>query len=232
MTTWWPYARLVTAVLGLAAILAQLERSVGISLRETTAWGSHIPTTVANFFSFFTILSNVSAVLILGTLAIWAWTKGRDGRTEPRVLSVLLACTSTYMVVTGVVYNTLLRGVELPQGSTVGWSNEVMHVIVPLVLLVDVLLAPRRRWLAWSTVPIIAIFPLVWAAYTLVRANLVVSPSTGNPWWYPYPFLDPHLVPGGYLGVAGYIVGIAIAIVGVASLVVWVARRRGTVPAR
>ncbi|MGM1018359.1 MAG: Pr6Pr family membrane protein [Actinomycetota bacterium] len=232
MTTWWPFARLVTALLALAAIVAQLGRSIGNALGESTAWGSHLPTVIANFFSFFTILSNVGAVIALGTLAIWAWTRGRDGRIEPRGLSVLLACVSTYMIVTGIVYNTLLRGVELPQGSTVAWSNEVLHVVIPLFLLLDVLVAPRRRTLAWSTVPVVAIFPLAWAAYTLVRANLIVAPSSGNTWWYPYPFLDPRLVPGGYLGVAGYIVGIAIAIVGVASLVIWVARRRGTAPVR
>ena len=68
---------------------------------------------------------------------------------------------------------------------------------------------------------IVVIYPIAWAVYTLIRAPFIVAPATGNAYWYPYPFLDPHLVAGGYLGVTGYIVGIAIAIVGVGLLVIW-----------
>jgi hypothetical protein len=135
------------------------------------------------------------------------------------------------MVTTGIVYNLLLRGIELPQGSTVPWSNEVLHVVIPLFLLADVLFAPKRRMLSWPALGIIAAFPIVWAIYTLVRANLVTSPGTGDPYWYPYPFLNPHLTPGGYLGVAGYIVGIAVAIIAVGAGVIWWSRRRAEVRA-
>ncbi len=129
------------------------------------------------------------------------------------------------MLVTGVVYNTLLRGVPIPQGQTVGWSNEVLHVVVPLFLLLDVLIAPAPRRLPWSTIALVVAYPVVWAGYTLVRANLTVNPGNGNPWWYPYPFLDPHL-QGGYGGVAVYVVGIAAAIGLCGALVVGVARLR------
>lgn len=228
MTTWWPFARLAAAVLGLAAIVAQLSRSIQNALNATTEWGQHIPTVAANFLSFFTILSNVLAVIILAIGAIWALRHRRDTAPEPTWFAIVLACVSTYMIVTGIVYNTLLRNVELPQGVTVPWSNEVLHVVIPLFLLVDLLFAPRRRALGWSAVAIVAIFPIVWVVYTMIRANFIIAPATGEAWWYPYPFLNPHLVPGGYLGVSGYIVGIAIAIIGVACFVVWVGRRRGS----
>jgi hypothetical protein len=130
------------------------------------------------------------------------------------------------MIVTGVVYNLLLRGIELPQGSTVPWSNEVLHVVIPLFLLADVLFAPRRRSLPWAALGAIVAFPIAWVGYTLVRANLITSPGTGDPYWYPYPFLNPHITPGGYLGVAAYIVGIAVAIIVVGAGVVWVSHRR------
>lgn len=230
MTTWWPFVRLTAALLGLAAIVAQLSLTLQIAIGSSTPWGGHLPTVATNFFSFFTILSNVLAAVALGIGAAWALGQKDPARPEPRWLAVLLACASTYMIVTGIVYSVLLRGVELPQGVTVPWSNEVLHVVIPLVLLIDVVVAPRRRWLPWSTVLIAAIFPVVWAVYTLIRANLVVSPATGNPWWYPYPFLDPHLHEGGYATVALYIVGIAVAIIATAAFVVWVARRRGIRP--
>ena len=42
MTTWWPFARLAAAVLGLAAIVAQLARSIENALAATTEWGQHL----------------------------------------------------------------------------------------------------------------------------------------------------------------------------------------------
>lgn len=226
MTTWWPYARLAAAALGVAAIVAQLALTVQIATTDPTPWGSHLPTVWWNFFSFFTIDSNVLAAVVLAIGGVWALRHRNDDAREPRWFAVLLVCASTYMIVTGIVYNTLLRGFPLPQGSTVGWSNEVLHVVIPLFLLVDVLFAPRRRALPWSTVLIAAIFPIVWAVYTMVRANFITGPVTGNPWWYPYPFLDPN-GPGGWPSVIVYILGIAVAIIAFAAGVVWVGRRRG-----
>jgi hypothetical protein len=226
MTTWWPWARIAASALGFAAIIAQLSLTVSIAVNATTEWGAHLPTVWVNFFSFFTILSNLSAAVVLAVAAIWAWTKGRDAAREPRWLAVALSCVATYMITTGIVYNLLLRGIPLPQGATVPWSNEVLHVVFPLFLLADVLFAPKRRMLSWATLWTIAAFPIIWAIYTLARANLIIAPATGDPYWYPYPFLNPHITPGGYLGVAGYIVGIAVAIIAVGAGVVWVARRR------
>ena len=131
------------------------------------------------------------------------------------------------MIVTGIVYNTLLRGIPLPQGTTVIWANEMLHVVGPLILLVDVLFAPVRRRLSWGTLGTIAAFPIVWAVYTLVRANLVVSPTTGEPWWYPYPFLNPNNFESGYLVVALYVVGIAAGILVIGAGVIAASRMRG-----
>jgi hypothetical protein len=226
MTTWWPYFRLAASVLALAAIVAQLVRTTEIALSSDTAWGGHLPTVIANFFSFFTIESNVLALVALAIGGIWALRQKDKATVEPTGLAVLLVCASTYMIVTGVVYNLLLRGIALPQGATVGWSNEVLHVVIPIIMLLDVLFAPRRRAVGWSAVGIAAIFPIVWVVYTLIRANLVIAPATGNRWWYPYPFLDPHQ-PGGYGAVSLYVLLIAAIIIGAAAGVVWVGRKRG-----
>ncbi len=228
MDALWPFVRIGTTGLVLAAVAAQLSRTIQRALAAETAYAGDIPTVITNFLSYFTIQSNLAAAVVLAIAAIWAWTKGRDADAEPRGLAIALACVSTYMIVTGIVYNTLLRGVALDQGVTVPWSNEVLHVVVPVILLLDVLFAPRRRALGWATVGIVAIYPIVWAVYTLLRAPFIVAPATGTSYWYPYPFLDPNLVPGGYLGVAAYIAGIAVAIVGVGLLVIWIGRVRAS----
>ncbi|MGW8482525.1 Pr6Pr family membrane protein [Microbacterium sp. NPDC055903] len=218
--TWWAYVRLAAAVLGVAAIARQLMLSIG----NAVSAGSDLPTVIANFFSYFTILSNLAAVVVLVIGGLWLLRRRGDAQ-EPTWLAVLLACASTYMIVTGIVYNLLLRNIPLAGISDV-WTNETLHVVIPLVMLADVLVAPGRRALGWRTLSAIAAFPLVWAGYTMIRAGFITSPATGNPWWYPYPFLDPHQVPGGYLGVSGYIVFIAAVIVGTGAVVLWAGRFR------
>ncbi len=221
----WPYLRLLAAALVAAAVIAQLERTISNALVAVPPATGHVPTVVANFLSFFTIQSNIASAVVLVIAAVWGWTRGKRATEESTGIAIALACVTTYMIVTGIVYNTLLRNVELPQGVTVPWSNEVLHVVIPLFMLVDLLLAPRRRALAWSVAWIIVIYPIVWVVYTLVRAPLITAPASGLPYWYPYPFLDPNL-QGGYLPVGLYVVGIAIATVGVGLFVIWVGRRR------
>ncbi len=220
-------ARLGMAALIVAAIVGQLLVTIDFySTRNPAA----LPTAMANFFSFFTIQSNVIAAVTLAIGGVLLWRARRSETPEPRGFAILLAAATTYMVTTGIVYNLLLRGIELPQGTTLAWSNEVLHLIAPLYLLIDLFFAPRRRRLPWSTILILVVYPIIWVVYTLIRGPLTTAPLTGNPWWYPYPFLDPNLVSGGYLGVAAYVVGIAAVIAGVAALVVWYGRVRGSDP--
>ncbi|WP_191966685.1 Pr6Pr family membrane protein [Microbacterium testaceum] len=216
----WNAARVAIAVLILVAVGAQFSSSVA----EAVARDRDVATVTANFFSFFTILSNVSSAVVLVLLGVRFFARGRRLEGDPPSLATALAFVSTYMIVTGVVYNLLLRGIPL-QPETVPWSNEVMHIWGPLFLLLDVLLGPTRRRLPWSAAFAAAIFPVVWIVYTLLRAPLITNPTTGAPFWYPYPFLDPNT--GGWGSVAVYIVVIAVAIIALAVGVVAIGRARG-----
>lgn len=219
--TWatvWSVVRLLAALLLIAAVIAQFVSTFTYAADA----GRDVATTVANFFSFFTILSNLIGAAALLAAAIWWFVRG--GAREPFGVALALAAATTYLAITGVVYNLLLRGLD-PSADQVGWSNEVLHVVAPLVLLVDLFVAPTRRALPWRSVLGILAFPIAWIGYTLLRAPLVVGPVDGAPFWYPYPFLDPN-GPDGWGGVAAYIVGIAVAFVAVGSFVVWIGRRR------
>ena len=220
MRTLFAILRIVVALAIVAAVVGQLS----LSLQFWTARGDEdMAVNVVNFFSFFTILSNVAAVV---TLAIGAFILLRGRGTDPRWFAVLLACVAAYMITTGIVYNLLLRGIELPQGSTLAWSNEVLHAIAPAYLLIDRLFAPGNRPLPARTIGIAVIFPLVWAAYTMVRAPFTFDYLSQTTGWYPYPFLNPALSPTGYLSVAFYILLIALVISGVSLAVLWWSRRR------
>lgn len=174
-----------------------------------------------NFLSMFTINSNVLAAVTLMIGAVILFRFNRDG---PHWFAVLRTCAVTYMTVTGLVYNLLLRSVELPQGRTLEWANEVLHLIGPAVLLLDWLLAPGRVRVGYMKVAIVAIFPVVWLTYTLVRGPSAIDPSFGKAPFYPYPFLDPSTSESGYLSVAVYVVVIALIICTVAAGLIWISR--------
>jgi hypothetical protein len=220
----WTVLRLAMAAVMVAAISAQLAKSIGTA----TKLDRDVTTTIANFFSFFTILSNALAAIVLIWAAVWYFTRGRRAVTEPPALALALASVSTYMIITGIVYNALLRFITLPQGSApIPWSNEVLHLIGPLFLLADVFFGPLRRALPWRSLWAVVAFPILWVAYTMVRGPLITNPVSRDPFWYPYPFLNPNN-PGGWPSVIVYVIGIAVAIVAVGAFVVWWGRRSGT----
>ncbi|MGO4595805.1 Pr6Pr family membrane protein [Leifsonia sp. 2TAF2] len=210
--------RAVAFLVTLAAVIAQLTTSI----TSISARGGNVGTLVSNFFSFFTIDSNVLGVIVLGIGAVLLLARRGD---DPGWYTALRAASVTYLVTTGVVYNLLLRNISLAQGTTVGWSNEVLHVIAPAYLLIDWLFAPGRTPLRLRSVWGIAVFPIVWAVYTLVRAPFAADPVTGKGPRYPYPFLNPATSPNGYLSVAFYVVLIAVVILVAGYGVVWISRR-------
>jgi hypothetical protein len=219
--TGWTALRLAMSALIAAAVIAQFASTVAGAIDADR----DVATTVANFFSFFTILSNVLSVAVLTWAGIRFLSRGRRLDPDPPALAAALAWVSTYMAITGIVYNLLLRGLPL-QPETVAWSNEVMHVWGPLFLLLDLFLGPCRRRLPWKAALGAAIFPVVWIVYTLLRANLITNPTNGQPYWYPYPFLNPYESSWG--SVVGYIIGIAVTIIVVAFGAVALGRARGS----
>jgi hypothetical protein len=186
-----------------------------------------------NFFSFFTIESNILTIAVFGIGAILLI---RSAGPDPLWFGVGRAAVTAYMATTGIVYNTLLRGVVVSEGATLDWSNEIVHVIGPILMVLDWLFAPGRRALEWKHIWIVVIFPIVWAVYTMIRGPFVDDPTQAvlNPdyagGWYPYPFLNPVTSAQGYVSVAFYVVLIAAVIGLVGAAVIWASRRRDRWP--
>ena len=155
--------------------------AIGTQLADLSAKGVLNP---VNFFSYFTILSNSFAVVVLlAGATIW-----RNQRSA--TIDMIRGAAVLYMTVTLIVFALLLSGTDVD--TAIPWVNAVVHQLLPVVMIVDWLIDPPatrvtfRQGLAWL------IPPLVWIAYTMVR-----GPIAG---WYPYPFLDP--ANGGYGSVA------------------------------
>ena len=216
--------RLLVAGAIVAALVVTFSSS---SAAWNTAGYPDRATLITNFWSFFTVESNAGAAVVLTIGAILLLTSKNPAVADPRWYNLLRACIATYMTITGIVYNLLLRGVAVSGAAEDPhpWTNEVLHVIGPIYLVLDWVLAPGRRPVPWKRIAVILALPLAWTVYTLLRGPLVFDQVRERETWYPYPFLDPSLSANGYLSVGFYVIMITILFGVVGSLVVWVSRR-------
>jgi hypothetical protein len=141
---------------------------------------------IVDFFSYFTIQSNLFAAVILSMSAYVLWKHKKDPQLES-----LRGAATLYMVVTGIIYNLLLRGDNL--GTLLPWVNDILHRVFPVVMLFDWLYyRPKRKFTAKEAL-LWLIYPVVYAVYTLIHGPLARH-------WYPYPFID--VAQHGYARVA------------------------------
>lgn len=134
---------------------------------------------VVNYFSYFTILSNVLTVVVFAV----------GGLTDPqsRRWQLFRGATTLYMVITGIIYAVLLAGIDVNLNDD--WINNSLHRILPLVILLDWLVNPPRMRISDKQALGWLWFPFVYGVYSLIRGAVVD--------WYPYPFLSP--MKQGYL---------------------------------
>lgn len=174
--------------------------AVGVQAHHTSTRGASL----GNFFSYFTILSNIAGIVVLlagGVLGL---------RGRPGVPDGIRGAVTLYMAVTGLVYALLLSNEDVP--LQIPWVNAVVHGIMPLVFVADWLVAPPLRRVAYRTALSWLAFPLLYLVYTLSRGAITD--------WYPYPFLDPTR-PGGYGRVSGACTLVTAAFVLVGAALVW-----------
>jgi hypothetical protein len=197
-------SRVLFALLTLGAILVQFRYSSG-----------RPDFNPANFFSFFTIESNIFISIVF--LATALLPSGREGSGTR---DLVRGAATLYMATTGVVYVVLLSGLEESLQTQVPWVNLVLHYIMPVVAALDWVIDPPRQGIPFRRALIWLVFPAVYCAYSLVRGPFAD--------WYPYAFLNPASA-GGYGGVALTVLGISLGMFMLIWLLVWSARwRRAT----
>jgi hypothetical protein len=138
--------------------------------------GRHVAAGV-NFFSYFTILSNLAAASML-TLPPLAPASAAARFFERGAVK---GAVTLYMTITGLIYTFVLAALWSPSG----WqfvADALLHDVMPALVLAYWLFFVERGTLGWSVVPYWLVFPLAYSLYTLLR----------GPWaaFYPYPFMD------------------------------------------
>jgi hypothetical protein len=191
-------ARLAFATVAIVAMTYQFAESADSDFQK------------ANFFSFFTIQSNIVGVAALYLLVLVPRARRTPLVDGARSASVL------YMAITGVVFAILLSGLQAELQTTVPWVDFVVHKLMPVVLVVDWLLdRPRHRLPRWTILAWLA-YPAAWLTYTLIRGASVD--------WYPYPFVDVSRL--GYDGVLARAAVLTLGFTAAAAALRWLGNRR------
>ncbi len=175
--------RLFFGLLTLAAIITQLTIQVQLGF------------SVVNFFSYFTNLSNIFALVVLLMSAIFLVQR----RELTPTFELVRGASVVGMALVGIVFGVLLRDEDL--GSLLPWVNFVLHYVMPVVMVADWLYQPPKTRLVFAQTWVWLIFPFLYLVYSLIRGSVVG--------FYAYPFFNPAKV-GGYGGVTLYCVAILV----------------------
>jgi hypothetical protein len=166
-----------------------------VAVTSQFAWGLQQPHfNPVNFFAYFTILSNLFAVVVLLSAVVSPPSHELDVARGAAVVAVTIVW---------VVFSFLLSNLD---ASLLPWVNIVIHYVVPPVMLLDWLLDPPPVQLSLADMLAWLLFPFAYLIFTLLRGSYIR--------WYPYWFLTPKVV--GYEGILGYSAGIFVLTTGIA----------------
>jgi hypothetical protein len=190
--------RFFFGLLTLAAVVTQLTVHMGLGYA------------LGNFFSYFTILSNIFAAVVLLISGYRVLIRKRPSEAD----DVTRGTATIAMAIVGIVFGALLAGEDL--GSMLPWTNFVLHYVIPVVMVADWLFQPPRTRLQLKHVWYWLIYPVLYLVYSLIRGPLVN--------WYPYWFIDPARA-GGWGGVVVFALAISVGFLLVSLAMLWLGNR-------
>ena len=138
------------------------------------------PDRIVNFFSFFTVLSNIAVAATTGMLAVRLDRRSALFRTLR--LDGLVA-----IAVTGVVFHLTLAQLQ----ELTGWdafADFLLHTLSPILCVLGWLVFGPRGQISRRIVLLGVIAPVAWLVYALVRGALVQNRYGDD--YYAYPFMN------------------------------------------
>ena len=136
-----------------------------------------------------------------------------SGRGQSKTLVIARGTAAAYLIIVGIVYNTVLVNSPGGGGVALPCANHILHIVAPLYVGVDWVLFGDRNPLPWKRFGVVPIYPIIWLVVVLIRG------ATDG--WVPYPFLDAAT---GYGSVAIYAVLIAVGF-GIFGSLIWALSR-------
>lgn len=213
----------LVAAKGVRDFYRVLAGAIGIAAVAFQYWfyvrgqsGAALLSDTVNFFSYFTILTNLLAAVAM--LVPVAAPKSSVGKFLAR--APVRTAIAGYIIVVGTVYYFLLSDL----GNAKGWPmrlDYVLHYVTPPLFVLDWLLFVPKGRVPWRNGVICLGFPAVYAGWILAHGAM-----TG---WYPYPFLD--VADLGYPRVSANIAGLVLAFLALDVFLTTIDRALGRAPA-
>lgn len=178
----WTWAGLA---IGLFAVLLQFSITIPASLEA----GRSLPLSIVFFFSFFTILTNISAVLVYAA-SLWG---------RPAILNHPRARASVAAAITlvGTFYHIVLAPLWQPEGLFL-LGDILLHYVTPVLFVVWFAAFNRSGTLTLRDIPAMIVLPLAYVIYVMIRGAILGE--------YPYPVFAANEL--GYAQVGINIVGL------------------------
>jgi hypothetical protein len=164
------------------------------------AWGFvlHIDGKLDNL-SYFTQQSNLLVALCFGWLWLRSWL---TPAATPRWTAGARGAVTVYIIVTGVVYATVL------DGTYSDLKNVLSHAVVPVLVAIDwFTIGDARSHLRWWHPLVWLVYPVAYLGFVLLRAQLKSFPSDANRYVYPFLNLDTHSTGQFIMTVINFIAG-------------------------
>jgi len=148
-------------------IKKMLEIVIAVTAWTAIVFQAYLTTgSMANLFSYFTILTNLLVAVCSSILLLNLQNKTGLFFRRPSV---------------ALVYNIVLRGIV----SLNGWNlfvDTLLHVVVPILFIVYWFVYVPKGVLQWKQGVSWIYFPMAYLVYSLLRGAVFG--------WYPYPFLN------------------------------------------
>lgn len=182
-------AMAVIAVVAWFALLLQLFLMISAASR------GDVLLAIVNYFSFFTILTNLLVALGLSFPLVAPASPAGRFFTRPSTQSSL----AVYIAVVGITYTLLLRHLWNPQGAQ-KIADVLLHDVVPVLYVGFWAIFVPKAMLRWNLALRWLAYPIAYMVYTLLH-GLVSG-------WYPYYFIDVSVLgfPRALANAAGMLV--------------------------
>ncbi|RUX94084.1 MULTISPECIES: Pr6Pr family membrane protein [unclassified Mesorhizobium] len=167
------FLQIAGLVIGLAGLVLQFCITIPASMEA----GRSLLGSIVFLLSFFTILTNIGAVLVYTSLLSpsgYAWLPAFAGPRMRAGVAVSIALVFT-------IYATVLAQLWQPQGLFL-LCDVLLHYVTPVLFVLWWLISGTDGRTRWSDISWWVLYPIAYLIYALTRA-----PFAGE---VPYPFLD------------------------------------------
>ena len=140
-----------------------------------------IPEIIIRFFSFFTILTNLLVVLFFTYKTFNPSIKTFKIFDQKGALTAI----TTFILIVGIVYQLVLRGLWEPKGLQ-RIVDEFLHAVIPIYVLIYWIRFSKKEKITFREVTVWLLYPVVYLIFILIRGHFSNH--------YPYPFVNVSVI--------------------------------------